>query len=202
MKAVRYLIELYDKEVMKFVKYFKPTKQQSEPITSNNNAESGGNVLSDTTLAVVVSNNNEAKTDTDSEDEFLADITTAKEIATSTGIHGGTVIGTEVKKLFAGAGWFTRKVNKIDSSREYLYQVRFQEDGHFEVMSVGKILFLQKESSLAVSDVRFKFFHKMFHNIYAVEVVEIKRNRKWKCRFNDGEIKYYSLQKLQKCTRK
>ena len=77
MKAVRYLIELYDKEVMKFVKYFKPTKQQSEPITSNNNAESGGNVLSDTTLAVVVSNNNEAKTDTDSEDEFLADTTPA-----------------------------------------------------------------------------------------------------------------------------
>ena len=78
MKAVRYEIELYDKEVLKAVKYFERTKQHSEPMTRNNNAESGANIIADTTLAVAVSKNNEATTDTDSEDEFLADITTAK----------------------------------------------------------------------------------------------------------------------------
>ena len=56
-------------------------------MTRNDNAESGSNVLADTTLAIAVSNNNKATSDTDSEDEFLADITTAKETATSTGIH-------------------------------------------------------------------------------------------------------------------
>ena len=44
---------------------------------SNNNTESGTNILADTTFAVDVSNNNEATTDTDSEDEFLADTTPA-----------------------------------------------------------------------------------------------------------------------------
>ena len=58
MKAVRDEIELYDKEVLKAVKYSERTKQHSEPTTRNNNAESGANVLADTTLAVVVSNNN------------------------------------------------------------------------------------------------------------------------------------------------
>ena len=94
-------------------------------MTSNDNAESGSNVLSDTTLAIAVSNNNKATSDTDSEDEFLADITTAKETATSTGIHWGIVIGTEVKTLFAGAGWLTGKFNKIDSSQEDSHQLRF-----------------------------------------------------------------------------
>ena len=64
---------------------------------SNNNNEYGVNVLADTILAVAVSNNNEATTDTDPEDEFIADITTANETATSTDIHGGIAIGNEVK---------------------------------------------------------------------------------------------------------
>ena len=109
-------------------------------MTRNNNAESGANVLSDNNLAVAVSNNNESTTDTDSEDKFLADTTTAKETATSTDIHGVIAIGTEVKGLFAGAGWFTGKVNKIDSSQEDLHQVRFQEYGDIEFMSVRTIL--------------------------------------------------------------
>ena len=46
-------------------------------MTRNNNAESGANVLADNTLSVEVSNNNEATTDTDYEDEFLADTTPA-----------------------------------------------------------------------------------------------------------------------------
>ena len=112
---------------MKAVKYFERTEQHSEPMTRNNNAEYGANVLADTNLAVEVWNNNEATTDNDSEDDFFADITTAKETATLTDIHGGIVIGTKAK-LFPGAGWFTIKVNKIDSSREYLHQVCFQED--------------------------------------------------------------------------
>ena len=45
---------------------------------SNNNTESGTNILDDTTFAVDVSNNNKATTDTDSEDEILSYITTAK----------------------------------------------------------------------------------------------------------------------------
>ena len=73
-------------------------------MTRNDNAESGANVLADTTLTVAVSNSNEATTDTDSEDEFLLDITTAKETETSTDIQRGIAIGTEVKFLFAGAG--------------------------------------------------------------------------------------------------
>ena len=78
MKAVRDEIELYDKEVMKAVKYFERTKQHSEPMTRNDNSESGAKVIANTTLAVAVSNNNEATTDTDSEDELLEDITTDK----------------------------------------------------------------------------------------------------------------------------
>ena len=66
-------------------------------MTGNNNAEAGANILFDTTLAVAVSNNNKAKTDTESEDEFLLDITSAKETAASTDIHGGVAIVTEVK---------------------------------------------------------------------------------------------------------
>ena len=88
IKAVQDEIELYDKDVLKAVKYFERTKQHSEPMTRNNNAESGANVLADTTLPIAVSNNNKDITDTlsttDSEDQYLADITTAKEIATST----------------------------------------------------------------------------------------------------------------------
>ena len=89
---------------MKAVKYFERTNRHSEPMTRNNNAESGANVLADTTLAVAVSNSKEATTDTDSEEEFLADITNAKKTATSTDIHRGIAIGTEVKIIFAGAG--------------------------------------------------------------------------------------------------
>ena len=117
-------------------------------MTRNNNAESGANVLADTTLPIAVSNNNKDITDTlsttDSEDQYLADITTAKEIATSTDIHRGIVIGTEVKKFFAGAGWFTGRVNKIASFREDSHQVRFQEDGDIAFMSVRTIIDLQQ----------------------------------------------------------
>ena len=129
---------------MKAVKCFERTKQHSEPMTRNDNAESSADVLYDTTLAVAVSNNNEATTNTDSEDEFLADITTAKETETSTDIHGGISIGTEVKKFFAGAGWFTGRVNKIASFREDSHQVRFQEDGDIAFMSVRTIIDLQQ----------------------------------------------------------
>ena len=98
-------------------------------------------------------------------------------------------IGTEVKKLFAGAGRFTRKFNKIDSSREDLHQVLFQEDGDIEFMRIPTIVDIQQESSVAVGDVGFKFFHKFCCNIYAGEVVKIKQKGKRKLRFNDGEIK-------------
>ena len=80
-------------------------------MTRNNSAESGAKVLADTTLSVAVSNNNKATTHTDSKDKFLADITTAKKTATSTDIHGGIGIVTEVKSYFFGAGWFTGKFN-------------------------------------------------------------------------------------------
>ena len=78
MKAVQDEIELYTKEVLKAVKYFERTNQHSEPVTRNYNAESGANIIADTTLVVAVSNNNKATTDTDSEDEILSYITTAK----------------------------------------------------------------------------------------------------------------------------
>ena len=82
-------------------------------------------------------------------------------------------IGTEVKKLFAGAGRFTRKFNKIDSSREDSHQVFFQEDGDIEFMSIHTIIYLQQESSVAVGDGGFKFCQKVCRNIYTSEVVEI-----------------------------
>ena len=95
------------------------------------------------------------------------------------------MIGTKAK-LFPGAGWFTIKVNKINSSREYLHQVRFEEDGNIEFMRVRTILDIQQESSAAVGDIGFKFCHECFRNIHASKVVEIKRNGKLNCRFNDG----------------
>ena len=82
-----------------------------------------------------------------------------------------------------------------------MHQVLFQEDGDIEFMSVPTIIDIQQEISVAVGDVGFKFCHKFCHNIYAGEVVGIKLNDKRKCRFNDGEIKDYSLQQLQNCTR-
>ena len=111
------------------------------------------------------------------------------------------MIGTKAK-LFPGAGWFTIKVNKINSSREDSHQVRFQEDGGIEFMSVRTILGLQKEISVAVVGVGFKFCHHFCCIIYAGKVFKIKRNGKLKCRFNDGEIKDYSLQHLQKMYKK
>ena len=54
MKSVQDEIYLYEKEVLKAVKYFECTNQHSEPMTRNNNAEYGANVLADTNLAVEV----------------------------------------------------------------------------------------------------------------------------------------------------
>ena len=68
MNVVQDEIESYNKNFLKAVKYSERTNQHSEPMTRNDNAESGANVLSDTTLYVVVSNNNETTTDTDSQD--------------------------------------------------------------------------------------------------------------------------------------
>ena len=100
------------------------------------------------------------------------------------------MIGTEMKKLFAGAGWFTVKFNKIYSSREDLHQVCFQEDGDIEIMSVRTILDIQQEKIVAFGDARFKFCHNSFCTIYAGKVVKIKLNGKRKCRSS------------KKCTRK
>ena len=87
------------------------------------------------------------------------------------------MIGTEVKTLFAGAGWLTGKFNKIDSSQEDSHQIRFQEDGDIEFMSVCTILDLQQESSVAVGNFRFKFCHEFCRNIYAGKVIDIKTKR-------------------------